>query len=108
MGFFDFFKTPDINEGVTRFQSTPGAVLLDVRTRSEYAQGHIPRSRNLPLQEIQKVSSALPRQNTPLFVYCLSGARSRQAVSQLQKMGYTDVTNLGGISGYRGKVVSGK
>ena len=40
----------------------------------------------------------------PLFVYCLSGARSRMAVAQLQQMGYAKVTNLGGINSYRGKV----
>ncbi len=77
----------------------------DVRTRGEYAQGHIPKSRNLPLQELHKAPSAIPGRDTPLFVYCLSGARSRQAVSQLQEMGYTDVTNLGGIQKYQGKVV---
>ena len=41
MGFFDLFKSPDINQGISRFQSVKGAVLLDVRTRGEYAQGHI-------------------------------------------------------------------
>ena len=104
MGFFDFLKAPDMNEGVKRFSATPGAVLLDVRTRSEYAGGHIPGSRNIPLQEIQKAPSAIPRKDTPLFVYCYSGARSRQAVNRLQKMGYTNVTNIGGISAYSGKV----
>ena len=105
MGFFDLFKSPDINQGISRFQSVKGAVLLDVRTRGEYAQGHIPKSRNLPLQELHKAPSAIPGRDTPLFVYCLSGARSRQAVSQLHEMGYTDVTNLGGIQKYQGKVV---
>ena len=104
MGFFDFLKAPDMNEGLKRFSATPGAVLLDVRTRSEYAGGHIPGSRNIPLQEIQKAPSVIPRKDTPLFVYCYSGARSRQAVNRLQKMGYTNVTNIGGISAYSGKV----
>lgn len=105
MGFFDFLKAPDMNEGVKRFSATPGAVLLDVRTRSEYAGGHILGSRNIPLQEIQKAPSAIPRKDTPLFVYCQSGGRSKQAVSLLQKQGYTNVTNIGGISSYQGKVV---
>ena len=47
MGFFDFLKQPDINQGVQSFQKTPGAVLLDVRTPEEYHQRHIPGSRNL-------------------------------------------------------------
>ena len=41
---------------------------------------------------------------TPIFVHCLSGARSRQASAILQQMGYTNVKNIGGISTYAGKV----
>ena len=52
MGFFDRLKPADINSGVERFQATPGAVLLDVRTGEEYAQGHIPGSRNVDVQDI--------------------------------------------------------
>lgn len=44
--------------------------------------------------------------NAPLFVYCHSGARSRQAVGELQRMGYLHVKNIGGISAYTGKVES--
>ena len=52
MGFLDFFKQSDINQGVKEFTATPGAVLLDVRTSEEYRDGHIPGSRNVPLQDI--------------------------------------------------------
>lgn len=105
MGLLDFFKTPDINEGVSQFETVPDAVLLDVRTPAEYAQGRIPQSRNVPLQELGNIADAIPSRDTPIFIYCLSGARSAQAVSKLQAMGYTNVRNLGGINRYRGKVV---
>ena len=104
MGFFDIFKQPDINEGVKEWKNTPGAVLLDVRTGEEYRAGHIPGSTNVPLQTIDGVLSLANEKDTPLYVYCLSGGRSRQAVSALQHMGYTDVHNIGGISAYTGKV----
>ena len=104
MGFLDFFKRPDINEGLNHFWQTPNAVLLDVRTPEEYEAGHIPQSRNIPLDRIARAQSDIPDQETPLFVYCLSGARSSQAVSILRSMGYTQVTNIGGISSYQGKV----
>lgn len=42
MGFFDFLKGPDINEGMERCVATPDAVLLDVRTGAEYQEGHLP------------------------------------------------------------------
>lgn len=104
MGFFDFLKQPDINQELESFKSTPSAVLLDVRTPEEYAEGHIPGGRNVPLQRLDAVENTVKSKDTPLFVYCLSGARSRQAVSVLKSRGYTNVQNIGGISAYSGKV----
>ena len=106
MSFFDFFRQPDINRGVTDFRNTPGAILLDVRTPQEYREGYIPGSKNLPLQAIDKAESIVENKDTALYVYCHSGARSRRAVSILQHMGYSNVHNIGGIAAYRGKVES--
>lgn len=55
MGFLDFLKRPGIDQGVEEYQTVPGAVLLDVRTREEYREGRIPGSKNVPLQEIEQV-----------------------------------------------------
>ena len=104
MGFFNLFKQNDINQGVKDYHNIPGAVLLDVRTPQEYREGHIPESKNLPLQTIDKVDSIVENKDTVLYVYCHSGARSRQAASLLQYMGYSNVTNIGGIAAYSGKV----
>ena len=106
MGFFDLFRQPNINQGVADYHNTPGAILLDVRTPQEYREGHIPGSKNVPLQTIDKISSVADNKNIPLFVYCYSGGRSRQAVSMLQHMGYNNVQNIGGIAAYQGKVES--
>ena len=104
MGIFDFFKHPDINQGVQEFKNAAGAVLLDVRSPQEYREGHIPGSQNVPLQQLDKVEEVTDNIDTILYVYCHSGARSRQAVSLLQAMGYTNVHNIGGIAAYSGKV----
>lgn len=104
MGFFDFMKGPDINQGVKEYSTTDGAVLLDVRTPDEYRQGHIPGSKNVPLQSISKVAGMIDNKSTPISVHCLSGTRSRQAAAILKQMGYTNVKNIGGISAYAGKV----
>ena len=106
MGFFNFGKQPDINQGVKEFRQRENAILLDVRTPQEYRDGFIPGSKNLPLQAIDKAESIVENKDTALYVYCHSGARSRQAVSYLQHMGYTNVNNIGGIAAYRGKVES--
>ena len=104
MGIFDFFKHPDINQGLQEYNNAAGAVLLDVRTSQEYQDGHIPGSQNVPLQQLDKVEEVTENKDTVLYVYCRSGARSRQAVSLLQAMGYTNVHNIGGIAAYHGKV----
>ena len=104
MGFFDYLRQPDINQGVTDCKETPGAILLDVRTPQEYGEGHIPGSRNIPLQGLDSVEAMIGEKETPLFVYCYSGARSRQAVGILKSMGYTRVTNIGGIAAWSGEV----
>lgn len=104
MSFFDFFKQPDINQGVNEYKNTADAVLLDVRTPQEYSDGHIPGSKNIPLQTIDKVASVAKNKDTVLYVYCYSGARSRQATDMLRHMGYSNVNNIGGIAAYSGKV----
>lgn len=85
-------------KGIEQFQNTPGAVLLDVRTREEYNGRHVPGSVNLPLSELEQISYA---KTTPLFVYCHSGARSSQACRYLKQKGY-QAENIGGIVSYRG------
>lgn len=104
MGIFDFLRGADINEGVDEWKNRPGAVLLDVRTKEEYRQGHIPGSVNLPLDEIAQAPGIIIQKDTPLYVHCLSGSRSSQAVQHLKQMGYTEVKNIGGINRYNGKV----
>lgn len=105
MGFLNFMHSPNINRGVEEYFSTPGAVLLDVRSAQEHRAGHIPGSINIPLQTIEKIHAAVKNKDTPLFVYCQSGARSSRAVSSLRHMGYQNLKNIGGISAYSGKVV---
>lgn len=81
-------------------------VQIDLRTPQEYSEGHIPGSKNVPLQTLDKVRSVVENKDTELFVYCYSGAGSKQAASALGQMGYTNVRNIGGIAAYHGKVES--
>ena len=97
-----FTSGPDINEGVKRYNDTEGAFLVDVRMPDEYAQGHIPGSINIPLNQLALVEGTIEDKSAPIFVYCLSGGRSSRAAKFLEKIGYADVTDLGGISGYTG------
>ena len=104
MGIFDLFRRPDIDAGVREYEHTVGGVLLDVRTEEEYAEGHIPGSRNVPLAELCSDGIGAENRDTPVYVYCLSGGRSRQAAAFLRREGYTNVKDLGGIAAYSGKM----
>jgi len=105
MSLFNIFARKDINEGVKNFRENKDAVLFDVRTREEYASGHIGGSRNLPLDELDRVDSVIKDKNAPLYVHCLSGGRSARAAAYLKGKGYKEVHDIGGIGLYRGKIV---
>lgn len=93
----------EINEGVDHFRTQENALLVDVRNPSEYDGGHIPGSVNFAMSRILKeAEEEFPDKSVPLYVYCQSGARSGRAGKLLDLMGYEDVVDLGGISGYGG------
>lgn len=70
-------------------------VLLDVRTRGEFARGKIAGSINLPVDEVSsKVLSVVPDKSALVYVYCLSGSRSSHAVETMVKLGYTNVFDM--------------
>ena len=104
MGLFGFGEKPSINDSVKLCKETPSAVLLDVRDADEFATGHIPGAVNLPLSRICEAEDRFPDADTPLFVYCLSGARSSRGVAALAEMGFTNVKNIGGIRSYSGEL----
>ena len=104
MGFFDMFKFKDINGELEKAKTTSGSVILDVRTISEYKEGHIPNSVNIPVENIESIASKYKDKSTPFFVYCLSGARSASAARVMSQMGYENVTDMGGIMRYRGEI----
>ena len=74
------------------------AVLLDVRQADEFNAGHIKGAVLVPHDTIiEKVGSVVPDKSTPVYVYCRSGRRSAIAVEAMKKLGYTDLTDLGGM-----------
>jgi len=70
------------------------AIILDVRGRSEYDEGHIPDAINIPLNELQRRIAEVPAGE--VFVHCKGGSRSAMAASILQQAGREDVTNMVG------------
>ena len=75
-----------------------GYIIIDARTQSEYDEGHIPGAILIPEYEIaQRAENELPDKNQLILVYCRSGRRSKIAVEELVKLGYTNVKEFGCI-----------
>ncbi|GAB1138786.1 MAG: hypothetical protein WStaBPW_10740 [Shewanella algae] len=74
-----------------------GAMLVDVRTPEEYAEGHLPEAVNIPFeQRAEAFAKQGIAKDTPVVVYCRSGRRSGIAKESLEKAGYQEVYNGGG------------
>jgi rhodanese-related sulfurtransferase len=75
-----------------------GALLVDVRSRAEFAELHLPGSVNIPVEELKKRMSELPKR--PLVVYCHTGVRAGFATAMLRKAGF-EVHNLGSLARWK-------
>ena len=72
--------------------------IVDVRTKDEYAEGHIKDAVLLPVAEIElEAEDVLEDKGQAVLVYCRSGVKSRIASQLLVELGYTDVYEFGGI-----------
>ena len=81
--------------------------LVDVRSPGEFAQGHIPGAKCLPLGTLPKRLAELAK-DEPITLVCLSGHRSHQAASLLMRAGFTDVRHLvGGMLRWQGATQRG-
>jgi phage shock protein E len=74
-------------------------IWIDVRTVTEYESGHLPGARNIGFEGIGKqISNVTTDKNTVLRLYCRSGRRSSLAKQTLERVGYTNVVNAGGLN----------
>jgi phage shock protein E len=72
-----------------------GAQIIDVRTRGEYASGHIKGSINIPLNELNSHAKKI-KKDTVIITCCASGMRSASAKGIIKQMGHSEVHNGGG------------
>ena len=77
------------------------AAAVDVREPDEFAVGHIPGAKLLPLgQVLSRAAEVLPDKNAVWLVYCRTGARSHEAALRLRKLGYRRVYDVGSMVGW--------
>ncbi len=74
-----------------------GAKIIDVRTSEEFGEEHYPNAVNIPVDALQFKLNDVGEKNSPVVLYCASGARSAYAARVLKNLGYTDVINAGGL-----------
>ena len=84
------------------------AIILDVRTQSEFDSGHIAHAILLPYDEVAALAATiLPDKNRTILIYCRTGRRSNIAALTLAELGYTSVYDFGGIVDWHGPIVTG-
>jgi phage shock protein E len=99
LAFFALQRLSFVSAAVARHQLANGAIVIDVRSREEFQNSHVPNAINIPLEELRE---SLPRRvndrNQVLLLHCLSGGRSAMARHKLKDLGYKNVFNLGSLA----------
>jgi phage shock protein E len=78
-----------------------GATLLDVRSTDEFNNGALPYAKNIPLAILPLLAHEHLEKDEPVLVYCRVGSRAVMAEKILNNLGYTDITNIGGMHNYQ-------
>jgi len=90
-----------------RLVDEDNALLLDVRTPEEFAEGYAEGATNIPVQQLADRLSEIEQllegdHQRPIVVYCRSGRRATRAKEMLLEAGFSKVTNLGGLTDWTG------
>ncbi|MCU6497965.1 rhodanese-like domain-containing protein [Rugamonas sp. A1-17] len=88
---------------VTLLINRSKATVVDVREATEFAAGHLPDAKNIPLGELSTRIGELDKfKSKSVVLVCQSGARANSAAGVLAKAGFADVVNLdGGIAAWQ-------
>ena len=96
--FFNFNRQSQnlsLNEIKEIIRNDENVILIDVRSRQEFLEGHLNGSINIPLYELEQCCERkLIDKNSIIITYCQCGARSKKAIVILKKHGYKNVYHL--------------
>src|ERR1700694_3338076 len=87
----------------TRLMNQGTTLVLDIRDGKEFASGHVPRARHIPLEELSKRVEEIGKyKDKPVIVTCKNGSRAGAASRFLKKAGFTTVYQLkGGLAAWQ-------
>jgi rhodanese-related sulfurtransferase len=94
----------EVNKKDLRELHKEGAVIMDVRSRSEFDGGHIKGAINIPVDTLATNLTKLGDKDSYIITCCASGGRSSIAKSILTSAGYKNVHNGGGWQSLRSKI----
>ncbi|EUJ47531.1 rhodanese-like domain-containing protein [Paenilisteria rocourtiae] len=87
-----FKKVPSVTVAELAEKLAENPVIVDVREKFEYVNGHISGSQNIPLTKLRTF-----HYTSPVYIICHSGARSKIATQYLHKRGYNVINVKGGL-----------
>jgi len=81
----------------TQYMNQGKTLVLDVRNAEEFASGHLPNAKNIPLADLNnRIKEIEKSKNTVVITVCAQGVRSSNAAALLSKAGFTQVFSLEG------------
>ncbi len=74
--------------------------LIDIRSQSQYIEGHIPNSTNIPGHLLLMNPTSYLKKDKTYYIYCQTGRTSTDVVNILNKKGYNTINLEGGYNKY--------
>lgn len=81
------------------------SLIIDLRSREDFAYGHVPGARNVPQGKFR--GELRGREREPVILYCDRGALSMAVARELERKGYRTKSVVGGFLAYRGRIAEG-
>ena len=102
------YQTMEINDAAEMIAADDGHLLVDVRTKEEFEEKHLPGAILLPVDDIKDGKlERLPDKDQTILLYCRTGRRAEDAAVYLANEGYTNIYEIGGIIDWKGETVTG-
>lgn len=79
--------------------------LIDIREPYEYASGHVPKAKNIPMNQLVQNTEKYLKKEQTYHIICQSGGRSGKVSKILAQAGFSVVDVTGGTGGYTGKLI---
>jgi rhodanese-related sulfurtransferase len=95
------YTSLNTEEAWNKIKEGQNITIIDVRNKDEYKTEHIKRTKNIPLNQMEKTKGKLPK-DKDVIVYCQNGGRSIRAIRQLEVAGFTKLFHMHeGLRGWK-------